>query len=64
MQLIHTHMVLNPTKVGKSFLLDAHISVRLVSNVRKNNHHIDTPKINPGIMITALAAQLANSTWL
>jgi hypothetical protein len=56
--------VLNPTNVGRSFLLLAQISVRLVKSVKKNNHQICIPNINPGIMITALAAQLENSTML
>jgi hypothetical protein len=64
MQLIHTQMVLNPTKVGNSFLFEAQISVRLVQRVRKYNHHMLMPKIKPGTMITALAAQDRNSTVL
>jgi hypothetical protein len=57
-------MVLNPTKVGRSFLLLAHINVKLVNSVRKNSHHIEMPKISPGTMIMAFAAQEANSTIL
>jgi hypothetical protein len=57
-------MVLKPTRVGSSFLLLAQIRVRLVNNVKKNNHHILIPKIKPGIIIMALAAQLKNSTVL
>jgi hypothetical protein len=57
-------MVLKPTSVGNSFLLLAHMSVRLVNRVRKNSHQIDIPNISPGTMITALAAQDANSTML
>jgi hypothetical protein len=57
-------MVLNPTNVGKSFLLLAQISVRLVAKVKKYNHQTLMPKINPGIMIIALAVQDANSTTL
>jgi hypothetical protein len=34
-QLIQVHNVLNPTKVGNSFLLLAQIKVRLVNNVKK-----------------------------
>ena len=64
MHEIHTQIVLNPTKVGNSFLFDAQIKVRLVNNVKKNNHHICMPKIKPGTMIMALAAQDANSTIL
>jgi hypothetical protein len=50
--------------VGRSFLLLAQISPKLVNKVKKNNHHRLTPKISPGIIITAFAAQLANSTVL
>jgi len=57
-------MVLNPTSVGNSFLFEAHISVKEVNSVRKNNHHMLTPNIKPGTMITALAAHEANSTTL
>jgi hypothetical protein len=57
-------MVLNPTSVGNSFLFDAQIRVKLVSRVKKYNHHTLTPKIKPGIIIMALAAQEANSTML
>jgi hypothetical protein len=57
-------MVLNPTSVGNSFFSLAHISVRLVNRVKKNSHHIEIPKINPGIMITAFEAQDKNSTVL
>jgi hypothetical protein len=64
MQLIQTHIVLNPTNVGRSFLLLAHISDKLVNSVRKNNHHTEIPNINPGTMITALAAHDRNSTVL
>jgi hypothetical protein len=64
MQLIHTQIVLNPTKVGSSFLLLAHISVRLVPSVKKNNHQIEIPNIKPGTMMIALATQLKNSTVL
>jgi len=64
MQLIHTQRVLNPTSVGKSFLLLAHINVKLVSNAKKYSHHIFNPKINPGIIITALVSQLNPSMIL
>jgi hypothetical protein len=57
-------MVLNPTSVGKSFLLLAHIKVKLVKSVRKNNHQTLIPKIKPGTMIMALAAHETNSTVL
>ena len=63
-QLIHAQMVLNPTSVGRSFFSDAQINVRLVNRVKKYNHHTVMPKINPGTMMTALAAQLKNSTVL
>jgi hypothetical protein len=56
--------VLNPTRVGSSFFSDAHISVRLVNRVKKYSHHMLMPKIKPGTMIQALAAQDANSTIL
>jgi hypothetical protein len=64
MHEIQTHMVLNPTNVGNSFRLLAQINVRLVNKVRKNSHHTLMPKIKPGTMITALAAQDRNSTVL
>jgi hypothetical protein len=57
-------MVLNPTKVGKSFFSLAHISVRLVARVKKYSHQMVTPKIKPGTIIVALAAQDKNSTVL
>jgi len=64
MQDIHAQMVLNPTKVGKSFFSDAHISVNDVNNVKKYSHQTVTPKIKPGTMMQALAAHDANSTVL
>jgi hypothetical protein len=64
MQDIQAQMVLNPTSVGKSFFSDAHISVNDVNRVKKYNHHILMPKINPGTMIMALAAHDKNSTVL
>jgi hypothetical protein len=57
-------MVLKPTNVGSSFLLDAHINVKLVNRVKKNSHQMLMPNISPGTMITALAAHDANSTVL
>ena len=63
-QLIHAQMVLNPTSVGNSFFSDAQISVSDVNRVKKYNHHMVMPKINPGTMIKALAPQLKNSTVL
>jgi hypothetical protein len=57
-------MVLNPTKVGSSFFSEAQISVNEVNSVKKYSHHTLIPKINPGTMIQALAAQDANSTAL
>jgi hypothetical protein len=57
-------MELNPTKVGSSFFSLAHIRVRLVHSVKKYSHHMLMPKIKPGTMIQALAAQDANSTML
>jgi hypothetical protein len=57
-------MVLNPTNVGKSFFSDAQISVNDVNSVKKYSHHTLMPKIKPGTMIMALAAQDANSTVL
>ena len=64
MTLIQVQIVLKPTKVGNNFLLLAQINERLVAKVKKYNHQICIPKINPGTMITALAAQLRNSTVL
>jgi hypothetical protein len=57
-------MVLNPTRVGSSFFSEAHISVNEVARVKKYSHHMEMPKIKPGTMIQALAAQEANSTVL
>jgi hypothetical protein len=57
-------MVLNPTNVGRSFFSLAHISVNDVSSVKKYSHHTLIPKIRPGTMIQALAAQDRNSTVL
>jgi hypothetical protein len=56
--------VLNPTSVGNSFRSEAQISVNDVSSVKKYSHHMLMPKIKPGTMIAALAAQDANSTML
>ena len=39
-QLIQTHSVLKPTRVGNNFLLLAHINVNDVANVKKYNCHI------------------------
>jgi len=64
MQLSHIHRVLNPTKVGNSFLLLAQISVMLVINAMIYNHQICTPKIKPGTIIDALASHDAASTML
>jgi hypothetical protein len=55
---------LNPTNVGNNFLLDAHISAKLVNKVKKYNHHKLIPNIRPGIIIIAFAPQLKNSTVL
>jgi hypothetical protein len=57
-------MVLKPTSVGSSFFSEAQISVNDVSSVKKYSHHTLIPKIKPGTMIQALAAQDANSTVL
>jgi hypothetical protein len=57
-------MVLNPTRVGSSFLLLAHIKARLVKSVRKYNHQICIPHMSPGMMMIAFAVQEANSTVL
>jgi hypothetical protein len=57
-------MVLNPTNVGNSFLFEAQIKVNDVNKVKKYSHQTLMPKIKPGIMITALAVQDANSTVL
>jgi hypothetical protein len=57
-------MVLNPTKVGRSFRSEAQISVNDVNKVKKNSHHTEMPKIKPGTMIIALAAHDRNSTVL
>ena len=64
MQDIQAQIVLNPTKVGNSFFSLAQIKVRLVPSVKKYSHQIEMPNIKPGIMMQALAVQLANSTVL
>jgi hypothetical protein len=64
MHEIHAQIVLNPTSVGNSFFSDAHINVRLVNKVKKYSHHMLMPKINPGIMIIALANHAAASILL
>ena len=64
MQLIQTQSVLNPTSVGNNFRLLAHISVRLVNSVKKNNHQTLISNINPGTMIMALVNHEAASTML
>jgi hypothetical protein len=64
MQLNQTQIVLNPTRVGNSFLLLAQINVKLVARVRKNNHHMLIPNIKPGKIMTALAIHDKNSTIL
>ena len=63
-QLIQTHSVLKPTRVGNNFLLLAHINVNDVANVKKYNCHIWTPNTSPGTMIRALAVHDRNSTIL
>jgi hypothetical protein len=50
--------------VGRSFLFDAQIRVRLVAKVRKYNHQTLSPKIKPGTIIMALATHDTNSTIL
>jgi hypothetical protein len=64
MQDNQAHIILNDTNVGRSFLLLAQIKVKLVSNVKKYSCQMLIPKIRPGIIITALAVQLAASTLL
>jgi hypothetical protein len=51
-------------RVGKDFLMLAHINNDDVTRVIKCNHHISIPNINPGIMIKAFAIQAANSITL
>jgi hypothetical protein len=57
-------IVLKTIKVGRDFLILAQISNDEVSNVIKCNHHISTPKINPGMIIIALAIQAESSITL
>jgi hypothetical protein len=57
-------IVLNTTKVGKLFLILAHIKADDVVKVKKCNHHISIPNISPGIIIRALAIQAHNSIIL
>jgi hypothetical protein len=64
MQASQIHSVLNPTNVGNSFLFEAQISVMLVINAITYSHHICTPNIKPGTMITALAIHEAASMML
>ena len=61
---IHAHNVLKPINVGSNFLLEAHINVKLVNNVKKYNHHNCILNIKPGTIIIAFANQLKNSTML
>jgi hypothetical protein len=61
MHEIQAQITLNPTKVGKSFLFDAHIKVKLVIRVKKYSHQMEMPKIKPGTMITALGGNLTMS---
>jgi hypothetical protein len=56
--------VLNPTRVGKSFLLLAHIRDRLVMSAIKYSCQMLLPNIRAGIIIIALAIQLAASIIL
>jgi hypothetical protein len=56
--------MLNPIRVGSNFLLLAQMRDSEVARVKKYNHQSWIPKISPGMMITAFAAQLANSTVL
>lgn len=64
MQDIQAQMVLNATKVGSSLRCDDQIKLKLVIKVKKYSHHMLMPNIKPGMMITALAVQDANSTVL
>jgi hypothetical protein len=61
---IQIQIVLNTIKVGKLFLILAHIKADDVISVRKCNHHISIPNINPGTIIKALAIQAQNSIIL
>jgi hypothetical protein len=64
MQEIQVHKVLNPTNVGSNLRLDAQINAREVNRVKKYSHHKETPKINPGTIITPFANHERNSTVL
>jgi hypothetical protein len=61
---IHIQIVLKAIKVGRLFLILAHIKADEVVKVKKCNHHISTPNIKPGIRITALASHAAASILL
>lgn len=56
--------VLNIIRVGKDFLILAHINNEDVSRVIKCNHHTSTPKTKLGIMMAALAIQAESSIIL
>lgn len=61
---IHIQIELNSINVGRLFFMLAQISRDDVHKVTRCMYHSSIPKINPGIMITALAIQLANSMVL
>jgi hypothetical protein len=61
---ITIHNVLKTIKVGKDFLILAHINNDDVIKVKKCNHHISLPNTNPGTIIAALDIQAANSIVL
>ena len=57
-------IVLNTIKVGNDFLILAQIKSDDVVSVKKCNHHISIPKINPGTIMSAFAIHAANSIIL
>jgi hypothetical protein len=56
--------VLNNIRVGKLFLILAHIKADDVAKVMKCNCHTSIPNTNPGIIIAALDIQAAASIIL
>jgi len=58
------HNVLKTISVGNDFFILDQIKRDDVKRVKKCNHQISLPKINPGTMMAALAIHAANSITL
>lgn len=61
---IQIQIVLNSIRVGKLFLILAHIKADDVAKVKKCSCHTSIPNIKPGIRIAALDIQAVNSIML